>query len=73
MAKISIFLGYLHALLIQVPQHGYHNISRVFQPQIRSLADSLTANTSRVGKEIELQSMKPKQTGGAGAGANKNA
>jgi hypothetical protein len=59
MARISQFFAYLHSILIQVPQHGYHNISRVIQPQIRSLSESFTASSKRSGKDIELQPMKP--------------
>lgn len=61
MARISRFFAYLHSLLIQVPQHGYHNISRVIQPQMRNLSEGFTANSSRVNKDIELQPMKPKE------------
>ncbi|EXJ88934.1 hypothetical protein A1O3_01998 [Capronia epimyces CBS 606.96] len=72
MARIATFLAYLHTLLIQVPQNGYYNISRLVQPQIRSIAESLTANTTNsgrgvgigVGKEIEMQPMKPNKLDG---------
>jgi hypothetical protein len=42
MARPSL-LAYLHSLLTSIPQHGYHNISRVIQPQIRSLGESIIA------------------------------
>ncbi|ETI24926.1 hypothetical protein G647_04296 [Cladophialophora carrionii CBS 160.54] len=64
---MTTILSCLHNLLIQVPQNGYHNISRVVQPQIRSLSDSFVASSSvrpaagmKKG-DIELQSMKPKK------------
>ncbi|KEF62872.1 uncharacterized protein A1O9_00845 [Exophiala aquamarina CBS 119918] len=64
MARIAQFFSYLHSILISVPQHGYHNISRVVQPQIRSISESFTV---RVGKDpsksgIELQNLKPRDT-----------
>lgn len=64
MARISQFFAYLHSILISVPQHGYHNISRVVQPQIRSISESFTV---RMGKDpslsgIEMQSLKPRST-----------
>ncbi|KIW43261.1 uncharacterized protein PV06_04382 [Exophiala oligosperma] len=64
MARISRFFAYLHSLLIQVPQHGYHNISRVIQPQMRHLSEGFTANSSSrmINKGIELRPMKPKET-----------
>ena len=45
MARIAQFFSYLHDILIAVPQHGYHNISRVVQPQMRSICESFQANT----------------------------
>lgn len=64
MSRVSQFFAYLHSLIIQVPQHGYHNISRVVQPQIRSISESFLANPkSRAGTDIEMQAMKPRQTG----------
>jgi hypothetical protein len=64
---MTTILSCLHNLLIQVPQNGYHNISRVVQPQIRSLSDSFVASSSvrpaagmKKG-DIELQSMKSKK------------
>ncbi|KIX00997.1 uncharacterized protein Z518_10063 [Rhinocladiella mackenziei CBS 650.93] len=63
MARIAAFFAYLHTLLIQVPQHGYHNISRVIQPQIRSISEGFIASSSRVAnKDMELQPIKPKSS-----------
>ncbi|OQV02519.1 hypothetical protein CLAIMM_07706 [Cladophialophora immunda] len=64
----TMILSCLHNLLIQLPQNGYHNISRVMQPQMRSLSESLTiANpaarrnaAARKENGIELQSIAPK-------------
>ncbi|KIW68975.1 hypothetical protein PV04_04883 [Phialophora macrospora] len=63
---MTTILSCLHNLLIQVPQNGYHNISRVVQPQIRSLSDSFVASSSArpaagMKADIELQPMKPKK------------
>ncbi|KIW50629.1 hypothetical protein PV05_09420 [Exophiala xenobiotica] len=65
MGRISQFFAYLHSILVQVPQHGYHNISRVVQPQIRSLSESFTASSNRISKDIELQPMKPNRDAAA--------
>ena len=71
---ITMILSCLHNLLIQVPQNGYHNISRVVQPQIRNISDGLTA-ASPLGRRvahgtkdggIELQNMKSKRQGATG-------
>ncbi|KIV96123.1 hypothetical protein PV10_00027 [Exophiala mesophila] len=43
MARITQFFSYLHSILTSIPQHGYHNISRVVQPQIRNISESFTA------------------------------
>lgn len=43
MARIAQLFSYLHSVLTSIPQHGYHNISRVVQPQIRNISDSFTA------------------------------
>jgi len=64
MTRISTFFAYLHTLLIQVPQHGYHNISRIVQPQLRSISESILANSGRSKQDIELQTLKPKQKSG---------
>ena len=61
MARLSAWLACIHHFLIQVPQHGYHNISRVIQPQIRSISESFIVSGSRSNKDIELQPLKPKQ------------
>ncbi len=62
MGRFTTFLACLHNLVIQVPQNGYHNISRVVQPQIRSLSESFTISggsgrtntntTTTTGKDI---------------------
>lgn len=57
---IPQFLACIHHFLIQIPQSGYHNISRLVQPQIRSLSEGLTAGSNRVSKNMNLKSMKPK-------------
>jgi hypothetical protein len=46
MARLARFFAYLHSLVISVPQQGYHNISRVVQPQIRGLSESFIQATS---------------------------
>lgn len=61
-------LSCLHNLLIQLPQNGYHNISRVVQPQIRSITESFVASSTRVApgmnkQDIELQSLKSGKAG----------
>ncbi|EXJ73647.1 uncharacterized protein A1O5_03409 [Cladophialophora psammophila CBS 110553] len=69
----TMILSCLHNLLIQLPQNGYHNISRVVQPQIRSISESFTIATSasrrnaaaRKEDGIELQPMAPKTSGEA--------
>jgi len=69
----TMILSCLHNLLIQLPQNGYHNISRVVQPQIRNISDGFTA-ASPIGRRagrgnmgrdggIEMQSMKSKRQG----------
>ncbi|RMD42390.1 hypothetical protein DV735_g2713, partial [Chaetothyriales sp. CBS 134920] len=55
MAKI---FAYLHHLFLSVPQHGYHNISRVVQPQMRSISESFQVQglqLSPTKKSIGLQ------------------
>ncbi|KIY03132.1 uncharacterized protein Z520_01599 [Fonsecaea multimorphosa CBS 102226] len=64
----TMILSCLHNLLIQLPQNGYHNISRVVQPQMRNISESFTVANStarrgaaaRKGNGIEMQSMAPK-------------
>lgn len=58
MARITNWLSTLHAFLTALPQNGYHNISRVVQPQMRSICESFQANPLRSKSGIELQSMK---------------
>jgi len=60
MAKITNWLSTLHAFLTALPQNGYHNISRVVQPQMRSICESFQANSLRSKSGIELQTMKPR-------------
>lgn len=43
MARITSILECLHTVAVQVPEHQYHNISRLMQPQIRSVCDSFKA------------------------------
>ncbi|KIV82122.1 hypothetical protein PV11_04252 [Exophiala sideris] len=57
---IPQFLACIHHFLIQIPQSGYHNISRLIQPQIRSLSEGLTAGSNRVSKDIGFKGIKPK-------------
>ncbi|OAP65399.1 hypothetical protein AYL99_01371 [Fonsecaea erecta] len=64
----TMILSCLHNLLIQLPQNGYHNISRVMQPQIRNISESLTIANSTARRSaaarkengIELQTLAPK-------------
>ena len=76
MAKITTWLSTIHALLTSLPQNGYHNISRVVQPQMRSICEVLQAGSStssgssvmRTKTGLDLQGMKKgsaKQMGGA--------
>ena len=69
MARISALLACIHHFLIQVSQHGYHNISRVIQPQIRSISESFIASGARSSKDIELQPLKPKLPSSKGEAA----
>jgi hypothetical protein len=70
---LTTVLSCIHNLLIQLPQNGYHNISRVVQPQIRNISDSFVASSSMrttapgMNKsDIELQSIRPKSAGSSG-------
>lgn len=60
MARISQFLSYLHWVMV-APQHQYHNISRVMQPQLRCIGESLLLGSSKTKKqEVPLQLLKRK-------------
>ncbi|ETN41273.1 uncharacterized protein HMPREF1541_03208 [Cyphellophora europaea CBS 101466] len=60
MARITNWLSTLHAFLTALPQNGYHNISRVVNPQMRSICESFQANSRRAKDDIELQLLKPR-------------
>jgi hypothetical protein len=60
MARISQFLSYLHWVMV-APQHQYHNISRVMQPQLRCIGESFCLGSSKTKKqEVPLQLLKRK-------------
>jgi hypothetical protein len=75
MARLTNWLSTLHAFLTALPQNGYHNISRVIQPQMRSISESLLARPGpargRRGKVegIEMQSLRSR--GKAGSSVNR--
>lgn len=60
MAKIANWLSTWHAFLTALPQNGYHNISRVVQPQMRSLCESFQATSLRSKSDIEMRPLKPR-------------
>lgn len=62
MAKITNWLSTWHAFLTALPQNGYHNLSRVVQPQMRSICESFQATSLRSSNksDIELQALKPR-------------
>ena len=71
----TTMLSCIHNLLIQLPQNGYHNISRVVQPQMRNISDSFVASSSvraaagmKKG-DIEMRSIKSKRPGTAAGGS----
>ena len=43
--------------MIAVPQHQYHNISRVLQPQLRSIGEVLASTTTKKHR-VPLQLLK---------------
>jgi len=55
MARIAQFFSYLHSIMLQVPQQQYHNISRLVQPQIRSIANSFMISSPKTRNAIETQ------------------
>lgn len=55
MARTTSLLACLHSVIVQVPEHQYHNISRVMQPQIRSLCDGLMAGAEQAKQEEREQ------------------
>jgi hypothetical protein len=70
MARLTNWLSTLHAFLTALPSNGYHNISRVIQPQMRSISESLLARPSGSatrrgrGETIEMQSLRPRANAG---------
>ena len=60
MAKIAQFFSYLHQVLISVPTNGYHNISRVVNPQMRSICESFQATNTRSRRNIPTHMLKNK-------------
>lgn len=61
MARITEFFQYLHSIMLHIPQQQYHNISRLMQPQIRSLADSFTVLSPQTRKALGTQVTRPGQ------------
>ena len=56
MARIAQFFSYLHSIMLHVPEQQYHNISRLIQPQIRSIANTFTLVSPRTKSALQSQS-----------------
>jgi hypothetical protein len=79
MARLNQFFSYIHNLILHLPQNGYHNISKLMQPQMRCISESFTANpylSNKKTKGLKMKSVKPAakpdgrgQVAGAGAGS----
>jgi hypothetical protein len=81
MARLNQLFSYIHNLILHLPQNGYHNISKVMQPQMRCISESFTANpyvSSKKVKGLKMKSVKPAaknggngQVAGVGVGSGR--
>jgi hypothetical protein len=65
MARITNWLSTWHAFLTALPQNGYHNLSRVVQPQMRSICESFQAKSLRSKADIQMQTFKSRSKNAA--------